>query len=138
VEEFMLAKSAVAIVATGIAVGLVNVTTGSAQTSDSAYCRALADRYERYVATSSGGLGQQQAPVRISQAINQCRAGNAAASTPVLERALNEANVGLPERAQAPQASKTTADPSCGREIWSTEKMMYVGVPCSSGTSDKR
>jgi|FEC22Drversion2_1045045.scaffolds.fasta_scaffold00125_74 hypothetical protein len=126
----MLAKSAVAIVATGIAVGLVSVTTGSAQTSDSAYCKALADRYERYVATSSAGLGQLQAPLRVSQAINQCRAGNAAASTPVLERALQEAKIGLPERAQAPQASKATADSNCGREVWSTEKMTYVGVPC--------
>lgn len=126
----MLAKSAVTIVATAIAVGLVSVTTGSAQTSDSAYCKALADRYERYVATSSGGLGQQQAPLRVSQAINQCRAGNAAASTPVLEKALNEAKIGLPERTQAPQASKATAAPNCGREIWSTEKMMYVGMPC--------
>lgn len=126
----MLAKSVVAIAAMSIAVGLVSVTTGSAQTSDSAYCKALADRYERYVATSTGGLGQQQAPVQISHAINQCRAGNAAASTPVLEKALSEAKIGLPERAQAPQASKAKADPGCGREIWSTEKMMYVGVPC--------
>lgn len=97
----MLAKSAVAIAAMGIAVGLLSVTTGSAQTTGVAYCKALAERYERYVATGSGGLGQNQTTVRVSQAINQCRAGDAATSTPILENALKDAKIALPQRPEA-------------------------------------
>lgn len=97
----MLAKSIIAIAAIGIATGLVGATTGSAQTASVAYCKALAERYERYVGTSSGGQGENQATLWASHAINQCRAGDAATATPILEHALQAAKIALPQRTEA-------------------------------------
>lgn len=94
----MLAKSAVTIVAIGIAVGLVSPPPVSAQTSGVSYCQALADQYQRYVAIDGADLGRPQASARVRYAINRCKVGDDAGSTSILEQALRDAKIALPQR----------------------------------------
>jgi hypothetical protein len=96
VEVQMLARSILATAAIGIAVGLMGAATGSAQTPGVTYCQALADKYERYAATTRMANGQPLAPAH-TYAISRCNAGDSASSTPVLEKTLRQAGIGLPE-----------------------------------------
>jgi hypothetical protein len=61
-----------------------------AQSSDAAYCQALAKRY-REVNTGTTSAA-------AAEAINQCNQGNTAAGIPVLEKSLTDAKVSLPAR----------------------------------------
>jgi hypothetical protein len=69
-------------------------------TSDAAYCQALADRYVRYVGhdAASSRLLRDQGTIDGQVAVSQCRSGNASAAIPVLERELSNAKVSLPPR----------------------------------------
>lgn len=69
----------------------------SAQTSDAAYCKALAARYEAFVSNTQGH-SNQPGGVDGSVAIEQCKAGNTAAGIPVLEQRLRDAKIELPKR----------------------------------------
>lgn len=79
-----------------VAAGLLPVGA-SAQMSDAAYCQALTQKYQAYVANISGGRARPDT-VDGSLAIEQCKAGNTAAGIPVLERRLRDAKVDLPSR----------------------------------------
>ena len=108
----------------------------AAQSTDAAYCRALSVRYHKYVSTALTGQNPEQPPVDVQYAITQCLAGNPAAAIPVLEQKLRAAKVSLPSREEAAAPSKATgetekATDKCGPETWATDKMMYVGVPCT-------
>jgi hypothetical protein len=107
-----------------------------AQSTDAAYCKALSVSYHKYVSTALTGQNPEPPPVEVQYAITQCQAGNTAAGIPVLEQRLRAAKVNLPSReeAAAPKAATETekaAASKCGPETWSTEKMMYVGTPCT-------
>jgi|FEC22Drversion2_1045045.scaffolds.fasta_scaffold00400_36 hypothetical protein len=98
-----------------------------AQSTNAAYCNALVDKYEHYLDRGSRFGGQpQSAEARLSMA--QCQAGDSR-GIPGLEKALVDARIGLPSREALPEKASAT-DRNCGVETWSTEKMMYVGVPC--------
>ncbi len=103
-----------------------------AQSSDAAYCGALVGKYENYL-NMSAKRGQQPQSLEARMAVEKCKAGDAA-GIPGIEKALRDAKYDLPSRAATPATSVTKAA-DCGIETWSTEKMMYVGTPCSSGTT---
>ena len=109
--------------------------TAFAQSGDAAYCTALATKYEHYL-DSGLRFGQQPQSVESRASLEQCQAGDPR-GIPGLERALTDAQLTLPSRAEvsAPNA-KTTAQ--CGIETWSTDKMMYVGVPCEHPNTYER
>jgi len=68
-----------------------------ARADDAAYCRALAQTYERYVVKIESGHTVQRGSTGASVAFEQCRNGNTA-GIPVLERELRNAKVDLPAR----------------------------------------
>jgi hypothetical protein len=103
-----------------------------AQSSDAQYCTALVSKYEQYLDMSSK-RGQQPQSLEARTAVEKCQAGDPA-GIPGIEKALEDAKYGLPSRSATPVASTTKAA-DCGVETWSTEKMMYVGTPCTSGTT---
>ncbi|WP_296379626.1 hypothetical protein [Reyranella sp.] len=92
----MLARSALALIVTGIAVELMGVASALAQTSTVPYCQALAEKYQRYVATDGADLGRPRGAPQLSYAITRCNMGDSAASTPILEKALTDAKIALP------------------------------------------
>jgi hypothetical protein len=61
-----------------------------AQSSDAAYCQALAKLYREVNKGTASGAG--------AEAINQCNQGNTAAGIPTLEKSLTDAKVSLPPR----------------------------------------
>jgi hypothetical protein len=69
-------------------------------TSDAAYCQALASRYVRYVGhdDASSRRVRDRGTIDGQVAVSQCRSGNPAAAIPVLERELINARVALPSR----------------------------------------
>jgi hypothetical protein len=75
---------------------LVLPFAASAQSNDAKYCGALGDKYTTYV-LGSGGRSHNTASPDITNAISRC-SSNAAASIPVLEKALTDAKVNLPPR----------------------------------------
>ena len=68
----------------------------AAQTNDAAYCKALAQKYETYLATMASGRMPESADGRV--AIDQCSSSNPAAGIPVLEQKLRNARIDLPPR----------------------------------------
>jgi len=72
-------------------------TAASAQMNDADYCKALSDKYLTYVADINSAM-PHPAPVDAQAAIEQCKAGNAAAAIPVLEQKLRNARIDLPKR----------------------------------------
>jgi hypothetical protein len=105
--------------------------TAFAQSNDVAYCKALVDRYEHYL-DNGLRLGEQPQSLQSKVALSECRSGDVR-GIPALERALRDAKVDLPSRATLSAATpnaKGSAD--CGPETWSTDQMMYVGVPCGN------
>ena len=70
----------------------------SAQTGDAAYCKALSEKYETYLANMTTGRSPQPDSVDGRVAMEQCKAGNAVASIPVLEQKLRNAKIDLPPR----------------------------------------
>ena len=69
----------------------------TAQADDVAYCKALAQQYQRYVVKIDSGHTVQRGSTDASVALEQCRNGNTA-GIPVLERELRNAKVDLPAR----------------------------------------
>jgi hypothetical protein len=101
--------------------------TAFAQSSDAAYCKALANQYERYL-DSGLRLGEQPQSLQSKLSLAECKAGDTR-GIPGLEQALRDAKVDLPARTAT---SAATSDKNCGPETWSTDQMMYVGVPCQN------
>ena len=77
--------------------GLLLCLGAPAQADDVAYCKALAQTYERYVVKIDSGHTVQRGSTDASLALEQCRNGNIA-GIPVLERELKRAKVDLPAR----------------------------------------
>ena len=73
---------------------------GKGSPQDLAYCRQLSDLYVRYVGPdpNQSGLAGVTPDVTGGEALAQCRAGNAAAAIPTLERLLLRADFTLPPR----------------------------------------
>ncbi len=69
-----------------------------AQGGDAAYCKALSEKYETYLANMSIGRSPQPDSVDGRVALEQCKAGNTVASIPVLEQKLRNAKIDLPPR----------------------------------------
>ena len=67
-----------------------------AHADDTAYCQALAARYQMYFVTDSGHY-RDAGPIDGNIAADQCRAGNLA-GIPVLERMLRSKKIDLPAR----------------------------------------
>jgi hypothetical protein len=72
------------------------VLSSAAQADDTAYCRALAARYQMYFVTDSGHY-RDAGPIDGNIAAEQCRAGNLA-GIPVLEQLLRTKKIDLPAR----------------------------------------
>lgn len=68
------------------------------QSNDMTYCSALADKYQRYVNMDTKNAPLPQS-LDVRVAADRCGAGDAAASIPVLEKALQNARLTLPPRA---------------------------------------
>jgi hypothetical protein len=100
-----------------------------AQSTDAAYCKALVNQYEHYL-DSGLRLGEQPQSLQAKASLAQCKAGDTR-GIPGLEQALRDAKLDLPARS-ATSATATATDKSCGPETWSTDRMMYVGVPCGN------
>jgi hypothetical protein len=66
------------------------------QSTDAAYCSALAQKYQRYVAQSTTAPRAQNPDARMNNAVAQCSSGKVAEAIPVLEKALRDAKVDLP------------------------------------------
>lgn len=68
-----------------------------AQANDTAYCRALADKYQRYVVGSSGSGKMATPNISVESAVTKCNS-DAANSIPVIEKALRDNQIDLPPR----------------------------------------
>jgi hypothetical protein len=77
--------------------GLLLLVDAPARADDVAYCKALAQQYQRYVVKIDNGNTVQRGSTDASLALEQCRIGNTA-GIPVLERELRNARVDLPAR----------------------------------------
>jgi hypothetical protein len=71
--------------------------TASAQVSDATYCRRLTARYEAFI-ENMNGHSMQPGGIDGQVAMAQCKAGDTTDGIPVLERKLQDAKVGLPNR----------------------------------------
>lgn len=67
-----------------------------AQSSDAAYCAALADLARRYLGNTAEGRNVPD--LNTSAAILDCQKGNFAAGIPVLEKKLRDGRFTLPKR----------------------------------------
>jgi hypothetical protein len=67
----------------------------AAQSSDVAYCKALAEKYQRYVGDADGRRKGQMRDSKMDTVIAQCST-NSAGAIPVLEQALKDAKVEPP------------------------------------------
>lgn len=106
-----------------------------AGSTDAAYCKALAKKYQQYLDMSSK-KGEQPQSLDAKVALADCQAGNPA-GIPGLETALQHAKLALPSRDEPVAAPAAAKQANCGVETWSTEKMAYIGVPCpQDGTGD--
>ena len=75
---------------------VVFAQTGASSSSDVAYCKALATKYERYLdQTTNKGMQSQSVESRAS--LEQCKAGNPTGIAG-LEKALKDAGFDLPPR----------------------------------------
>lgn len=68
-----------------------------AQSSDAAYFKALVEKYEAYLPNTTIDRTPHPDSVDGRMAVEQCKAGNAAA-IPVLEQKLRNAKIDLPPR----------------------------------------
>jgi hypothetical protein len=65
-----------------------------AQSADSQYCAALADKYDAYLDTA-GSMGGRATPVEVVVAMDKCKSDPKSA-IPVLEKQLKAAKLALP------------------------------------------
>ena len=70
--------------------------TGAASSSDVAYCKALATKYERYLDQDTHKASQSASP-ESRASLEQCKAGNPTGIAG-LEKALKDAGFDLPPR----------------------------------------
>ena len=68
------------------------------QPNDTAYCSALAQKYQRYIGQNEGKRGTRNPDASVTKAVGQCTSGQAANAIPVLEKALQDAKLDLPPR----------------------------------------
>jgi hypothetical protein len=80
-----------------VCASLVLPASAFAQQGDVAYCASLGQTYERYVGDNAVQHRSQQRAAGVDAAISACPT-NAAASIPVIEKALKDAKVDLPPR----------------------------------------
>jgi len=94
----------------GVALGLP--LSASAQSADSKYCSALANKYAGFLAATNQ---QRQDPQATSAraGMEQCRVGNTAVGIPLLESTLRNAGIDLPQR-EAPNFIRVTHGHSKG------------------------
>ncbi len=78
-----------------------------AQSADTTYCNALSTTHDRYI-NANTGRSNQTPNAAIERAKQQC-ASDPAGSVPVLEKALKDAKVSLPQAANAAQPSSDKA-----------------------------
>jgi hypothetical protein len=119
--------------------------TAFAQSSDAAYCKALANQYERYL-DSGLRLGVQPQSLRSKLSLAECRAGNTR-GIPGLEQALRDAKVDLPARAATSAAASDKKlrprdlvdrpDDVRGRAVSEREHLLGDEVAHLSGGSDR-
>ena len=81
----------------GLTLALSLGFAASARADDAAYCAALSEKYQRYMDMSLGRSAQPQS-LDNRVAVQKCAEGDAAASIPVLEKALKGAKLDLPPR----------------------------------------
>ena len=82
-----------------LALALALTQAALAQSSDAAYCKALSDKYQTYVAKKEQSHRGGQAPLAgIDTAISRCQS-DPAGSIPVLEKELQNNKLDLPPRA---------------------------------------
>jgi hypothetical protein len=77
---------------------LASAVPASAQSTDAAYCHALAGKYQQYLAGYGSGRHSdvdQNVSARI--AVDKCNAGDVS-GIPVLEQELKKAKIDLPSR----------------------------------------
>ncbi len=79
-----------------VVMGLLAPATVFAQSSDVAYCSALAAKYERYL-DQTANKGRQSQSLESRAALEQCKAGNPTGIAG-LEKALKNAGYELPPR----------------------------------------
>jgi hypothetical protein len=81
---------------TGLA--LAFAVPASAQSTDVAYCQALAGKYQQYAGQGSGGRhGGTDQNIDARMAIEKCKAGDTS-GIPTLEQELKNAKIDLPTR----------------------------------------
>ena len=68
----------------------------SAQSADSSYCAALAQKYDQYLDMKTGHTQQPQS-LDARAAVEKCKAGDAS-GIPAIEKALRNAKIDLPSR----------------------------------------
>lgn len=76
----------------------VRALAASAQSGDAAYCKALSEKYETYLAKMTNGRSPQPDSVGGRVAMEQCKAGDTVAAIPVLEQKLRNAKIDVPPR----------------------------------------
>ena len=81
-----------------VAFAVLPALVAQAQNNDASYCRALAEKYETYVANMAYGRSPMPESPDIRIAIDQCSKGNTTAGIPVLEQKLRNARIDLPPR----------------------------------------
>ena len=81
---------------TVVAVALLAPAAAFAQSSDAAYCSALAAKYEKYLNQDVHRGGQPQS-LEARNSLEQCKAGNPTGIAG-LEKALKDAGYALPPR----------------------------------------
>jgi hypothetical protein len=79
-----------------LAAAILLPAVSSANTKDVAYCGALVDKYERYLAIGSAKSRPPQG-VETRDAVERCKAGDITGIS-VLEKALENARISLPAR----------------------------------------
>ena len=78
-------------------VALAMTVAALAQSSDADYCKALSEKYKRYVGAMEYGRGSPATNGAMSEAMANCPS-NPAGSIPTLEKALKDARLDLPPR----------------------------------------
>jgi hypothetical protein len=70
----------------------------SAQSPDTKYCSALADKYSGFLVATKRQRAEDPQTVSARAGMEQCRAGNPAVGIPLLESGLRNAGLDLPSR----------------------------------------